>query len=123
MAAKKITVNIIPYNQLEDIDNVLIAYDGELPIGCIGFKHYDKNCAEIKRFFLKEAYRGQGIGHALLNQIEYRAKTKGYNACILETGEPLVAALALYRKNGYQIISNYGPYAQQTEAICMKKIL
>ena len=42
---------------------------------------------------------------------------------ILEYGEPLVAAMASYKKIGYEIIPNYGLYADLPDSICMKKKL
>ena len=54
-----------------------------------------------------------------------RAKTreKGYHYLILESGEPLIAAMALYRKIGYKVIPNYGQYKDMPDSICMKKKL
>ena len=42
---------------------------------------------------------------------------------ILESGEPLVAAMALYRKIGYKVIPNYGQYKDMPDSICMRKEL
>ena len=49
----------IPYNRLCDIHDAIIAYDGEIPVGCAAFKKYDDECAEVKRVFIKPEYRGQ----------------------------------------------------------------
>ena len=38
-------------------------------------------------------------------------------------GESLVAAMALYRKLGYEVIPNYGPYKDMQDSVCMKKKL
>ena len=35
----------------------------------------------------------------------------------------LVAAMALYRSIGFEVIENYGPYKDMPESICMKKEL
>ena len=48
---------------------------------------------------------------------------KGFKYFILESGEPLVSAMALYRKIGYKVIPNYGQYVNMEESICMKKKL
>ncbi len=55
--------------------------------------------------------------------LENVAKEKGYRYLILESGEPLVAAMALYRKIGYKVIPNYGQYKDMPNSICMKKRL
>ena len=54
---------------------------------------------------------------------ENEAKQKGYKYFILESGEPLVAAMGLYRKIGYEVIPNYGQYKDMPDSICMKKKL
>lgn len=38
----------IPYNSPDDIHDVIVVYDGDLPVGCAGFKKYDAECAEVK---------------------------------------------------------------------------
>lgn len=59
----------------------------------------------------------------LMEQLENAARKKGYRYLILESGEPLVAAMALYKKIGYKIIPNYGQYKDMPDSICMKKKL
>ena len=55
--------------------------------------------------------------------LEERAKNKGYKYLILESGEPLAAAMSLYRKIGYKVIPNYGQYKDMPDSVCMKKEL
>ena len=55
--------------------------------------------------------------------LENVAREQGFRYLILESGEPLVAAIALYKKIGYEIISNYGQYKDMPDSICMKKKL
>ncbi len=113
----------IPYNKLDDIHDVVIAYDNDIPVGSASFKKYDEENAEVKRVFVKKEYRGQGISNELMKMLERRAREKGFKYFILESGEPLVAAMALYRKIGYKVIPNYGQYVGMKESVCMKKRL
>lgn len=113
----------VPYNALDDIHDAIVIYDGDCPIGCAGFKKYDDTCAEVKRVFIRQDYRGLGISHRLMTLLEAAAKEQGYRYFILESGEPLITAMALYRKIGYEVIPNYGPYRDMPESICMKKAL
>lgn len=110
----------IPYNQLDDIQSVIIAYD-DIPVGSVSLKKYDHECAEVKRVFVKEEYRYKGIVNKLMELLENAAREQGYRYLILESGEPLVAARALYRKIGYKVIPNYGQYKDMPDFICMKK--
>ena len=113
----------IPYNQLDDIHNVVVAYDDDIPVGSASFKKYDDECAEVKRVFVKEEYRNKGIANELMELLENTAREQGYRYLILESGAPLVAAMALYRKIGYKVIPNYGQYREMPNSICMKKEL
>lgn len=70
----------IPYNQPDDIECVVLVYNGDSPIGCVGFKRYDNESAEVKRVFIKNGYRGKGISRRLMNFLEYKAKEKGYRS-------------------------------------------
>lgn len=113
----------IPYNRLDDIHDVIIAYDDAIPVGSASFKKYDDECAEVKRVFVKQEYRGKGVSDKLMELLEGAAREQGFRYLILETGEPLVAAMALYKKIGYEIIPNYGQYKDMPDSICMKKKL
>ncbi|MGN0342589.1 MAG: hypothetical protein ACI4DO_07330 [Roseburia sp.] len=55
--------------------------------------------------------------------LEEAARKKGYSYFILESGEPLIAAMALYRKIGYEVIPNYGPCKDMADSVCMRKRL
>lgn len=113
----------IPYNSLDDIHDVIIAYDGDKAAGCASFKKYDDECAEVKRVFICAEYRGRGISKKLMENLENAARNKGFTYLVLESGEPLVAAMKLYRSLGYYVIPNYGQYADMPESVCMKKKL
>lgn len=113
----------VAYNTLEDIHDVILVYDNNLPVGCVSFKKYDDECAEVKRVFIKKEYRGRGISNKLMELLEDAAREKGYSYFILESGEPLIAAMALYRKIGYEVIPNYGPYKDMADSVCMRKRL
>ena len=112
----------LPHNTVENVHDVFIAYDGLNPIGAATFRYYSEDTAEVKRVFVKDEYRGIGLSRKLMNLLEEKAKEKGFTRFILETGEPLVAAMHLYRSLGFTVIANYGPYKDLTESICMEKI-
>lgn len=113
----------LPFNRPEDLQEAIVAYDGHQPVGCAGIREYTKTIGELKRFFIREKYRGQGIADQLLAIVEHRAGIKGYRYLVLESGEPLVAAMHFYRRQGFQVIENYGPYQNLPDSICMKKSL
>ncbi len=113
----------IQLNSLESIHNVIIAYDGDNPVGCAGFKHFDTETAEVKRVFVRKDYRGKGISKQLFIKLEEQAKECGYNKLILETGYLLTASIGLYKSIGFKIIPNYAQYKDIPESVCMEKTI
>jgi len=65
--------------------------------------------------------RGKGIATKLLNELEKWTIELGYEKCILETGKRQPEAIALYKKNGYKSIPNYGQYTGMDNSVCFEK--
>ncbi|WP_179413314.1 GNAT family N-acetyltransferase [Mucilaginibacter sp. E4BP6] len=112
-----------PNNVLDPLDTAVIAYYNNKPVGCGCFKRYDEDSVEIKRMYVDPDLRGRGIASTILNELEKWAKENGFKYTVLETGLKLDDANALYRKQGYEVIENYGQYAGITSSVCMKKTL
>lgn len=103
------------------LQHALVCYENEIAVGCGGFKQFDEQTAEIKRMFVHPDHRKKGIANRLLNDIENWAKEIGFSSFILETSPKLTNAIALYQKNGYKKIPNFGQYIGVENSICMKK--
>lgn len=112
-----------PYNTLEEIYDVVLLYDGTLPVACGGFKRYAADTVEIKRIFVREEYRKQGLAREVVHNLEHIARYKGYSYAIVETGVSMEPARGLYQNLGYQVILNYPPYVGNDHSVCMKKEL
>lgn len=109
------------YNQRDSIHDVIIAYQNGTPVACGAFKLYDEDRAELKRIYTEPSTRNIGLGTELIRRLEAKAKMKGYQWCLLETGNLLEAACHIYAKIGYKIIPNYGQYADMPDSICMER--
>ena len=79
--------------------------------------------AEIKRMYVADEARGRGFGRVLLSALEDDARAAGADWMVLETGQPQIAAVGLYRGNGYGDIAPYGFYADQPEVVSLGKRL
>jgi GNAT superfamily N-acetyltransferase len=112
-----------PNNVLDPLDTAVIAYYNGKPVGCGCFKKFDQDSVEIKRMYVDPELRGRGIASTVLNELEKCAKEKGFKYSVLETGIKLNDANGLYRKQGYEVIENYGQYAGIKNSVCMKKAL
>ena len=111
------------YNKIDLIKNVLVAYNETVPVGCGAMKEYDKSTMEIKRMYVPFEMRGKGVAVAVLAELENWARELGYEKSILETGNKMPEAITLYKKCGYKIIPNYGPYENVESSICFLKNL
>lgn len=110
----------LPHNTREDMHDVFLAYVDGKAVGCIAMRAYAQGIAEVKRLFVDKAHRGEGIGVMLMEALLQLAKVQGYKDVILETGEELPEATALYRKMGFVSIPNFPPYEGMSASICMK---
>ena len=93
----------------------VVAWLGSTPVGCGGWRGHqipeaDRRVAEIKRMFVSEAVRRQGIARLILANLERSAVAAGYPRLILETGSRLPEAIALYRAAGSRPIPPFGFY-------------
>src|SRR5210317_141813 len=111
------------FNGTKQIKHVLLGYIGDTPVSCGAFKVLNTKEVEIKRMYTDAYYRGKGYAVQLLSALEKWAAEEGFTSCILETGTRQKAAIALYHKCGYQIITNYGPYKGVENSLCFKKAL
>lgn len=110
-------------NKTDTIKHVIVAYDQQLAVGCGAIRQYSNGTMEVKRMFVHLPQRGKGIASAILKALEAWCTELGYNKCILETGKNQPEAIALYLKNKYSIIPNYGHYQGVGNSVCFEKIL
>lgn len=109
------------FNKITGIPYVIVAYAGEKPVGCGALKPFDEENLEVKRMYVIPEFRGKGVAAQILEALENWAAKLNYNRCVLETGEKQPEAIALYKKNGYQRIENYGQYQGVANSLCFAK--
>lgn len=110
------------YNGIDAIRHAVVAYENDVPVGCGAIRIYAENDWELKRMFVHPQARGKGIATMVLKELELWAKELGCLKLILETGLAQPEAIALYKKNGYLVMPNYGQYAAVDNSVCMSKI-
>jgi ribosomal protein S18 acetylase RimI-like enzyme len=86
---------------------LLASQNGSLA-GCVALRKIGPRVCEMKRLFVRPAFRGQGLGRQLINEIIREAKEIGYERMRLDTLPPQMnAAIALYRSLGFKEIKAY----------------
>jgi len=81
----------------------------------------DDSYAEIKRVYVRDAYRGKGLSGKLMNYLESELIRRGVNLFRLETGVLQPEALGLYRKLGYHQRDPFGAYQADPLSVFMEK--
>jgi putative acetyltransferase len=109
------------FNKIDDIKYTVVAYENGKPVSCGAIKEYNPNTMEIKRMYTLPEFRGKGIATKVLIELEKWVNELGYEKCILETGKKQPEAIALYKKNGYKLIPNFGQYAEVENSVCFEK--
>jgi ribosomal protein S18 acetylase RimI-like enzyme len=89
-----------------DCDTVLAFADSEA-VGTGAIRELEPGIAEIKRMYVLPAYRGGGIAGRMLQELERRARARGFEAIRLDTHDRLVEAIEMYRRAGYREIPDY----------------
>lgn len=79
--------------------------------------------AEIKRMYVADDARGLGLARRMLSHLEATARAAGFDALVLSTGAPQVAAVGLYASAGYELVEPFGYYADSPNVRCFGKRL
>ena len=111
------------FNAIINIKHCVVGYLEEKPVACGAIKPYNSISMEVKRMYVLPSHRGKGFAAKILSELEKWTKELDYDSCILETGLKQPEAIALYKKSGYDIISNYGQYEGIENSVCFKKSL
>lgn len=111
------------YNSMAAGARVVVAIAEGVPVGCGAIKPVGADVMEVKRMYTLPAWRGKGVASGVLAELEQWARELGMERCILETGLRQPEAIALYQRNGYEPIPNYGPYAGVGNSRCFAKVL
>ena len=98
---------------------LLIARETDSAAGCVALRRLDAGTGEMKRMYVRDAYRGSGLGRRLALAVIEEARTRKYGRVVLDTLPKLAPAIALYRDLGFR---ETGPYlaAPTPGAICFE---
>jgi putative acetyltransferase len=95
----------------------------KFPAGCGGVKCLETEYAEVKRMYIRPAFRGQGLSKLILKHLEEYTRAQDINILRLETGIYQYEAISLYDRMGFRQIPPFGNYHEGPYNIFYEKCL
>lgn len=83
-------------------------------IGTAALRRLDEECAEFKRFYVRGAWRGRGLGKRLLETAVAHAVEQGFARIRLDTIAKSAAAIRRFEAAGFAAVGRYNddPHAE-----------
>jgi GNAT superfamily N-acetyltransferase len=91
--------------------------------GCGGVQLFGADYGEVKRMFVRPAFRGLGLGARMLDQLAAYCLAHGVSRLRLETGLYQTDAIRLYERYGFERIPPFGPYTDDPLSVYFEKRL
>ena len=79
--------------------------------------------AEVKRMYVTQEHRGEGLARRMLAHLERTAHEAGAEVMVLETGLAQPEAIALYVSSGYTAIPGFAHYKDAPDNRCFARSL
>jgi putative acetyltransferase len=106
----------------EGVAFFVLRADGQAA-ACGGLKLVGTEYGELKRMYVRPAFRGARFGELLVAHLTAHARAGGVTRLRLETGVLQHAAIRLYERLGFRRIPPFPPYRPDPLSLCFEKVL
>jgi len=93
----------------EGVAFFVVRHDGAAA-GCGGIQLFGREYGELKRMYVRPAFRGLGLGKMMVDHLGAYARERGAKLLRLETGIHQREAIGLYERMGFRRIGPFGEY-------------
>jgi len=100
-----------------------VVWVDDVPAGCGGVQVFGEGYAELKRMYVRPAFRGRGLGTHLVEYLSGYAADRGITLIRLRTGVLQIEAIDLYISMGFCRIPPFGPYREDAVSLCLESRL
>jgi putative acetyltransferase len=96
---------------------LLLALLDGMPAGCVALKGHDATTGELKRLYVRPAFRGLNLAELLVAALVARARALGYRKIVLDSHISMKKAHAIYRSAGFRDVRAPGDFPDELKPV------